>query len=87
VGVLRGNAARRAAAVPLVASAAIAFGRVTGVACCVAASSAVCAFALTVAPGPLDVAMDSWGWIALPAGGLLMAAAFLVAPAPRVRDE
>jgi hypothetical protein len=61
------------------------FGRAAGVASCFAAAGAVCALVLTrpdcefVSPAAI--------WCFVPLGGALMAAAFLVAPPPRVRDE
>lgn len=64
---------------------AVTFGRIAGAASAIAASSVVCALVLTrdwnefVPPG--------WIWVSVPLGGALMAAAFVVAPAPRVRDE
>jgi hypothetical protein len=61
------------------------FLRGAGVACCVAASAAVCTLALTRPYG--EIGPLSWIWCTVPLGGALMAAAFLVAPAPQVRDE
>ena len=64
---------------------AIGFGRVAGIVCCLAASSVVCLMVLT---NPVrEIAPPGWIWRTVPLGGALMAAAFLVAPAPRVRDE
>jgi MFS superfamily sulfate permease-like transporter len=61
------------------------FVRVAGIACGMAASAAVCALVLT-RPDREFLSLG-WIWGTVPAGGALMAAAFLVAPAPRVRDE
>jgi hypothetical protein len=64
---------------------AAAFVRATGALCCAAASLAVCLLALT---HPLMEGLTrSWIWCAVPLGGALMAAAFLVAPPPRPRDD
>ena len=63
---------------------AITFGRVAGVACCVAATTAVCA----IVQGQRDESLLFGArWCTVPIGGALMAAAFLVAPPPRRRDE
>jgi len=59
--------------------------RATGIACCVAASAAVCAFVLTRPAN--DVVSPGWVWCTVPAGAALMVAAFAVAPPPRMRDE
>jgi hypothetical protein len=64
---------------------AIGFGRVAGIACCVAAAAAACALVLTRpdrefgSPGRL--------WTTVPIGAVLMAIAFLVAPPPRRGDD
>src|SRR5262245_43085643 len=61
------------------------FVRIAGIAACVAATGAVCALVLTRRDREY---LDLYSaWITVPAGAALMAAAFLVAPAPRVRDE
>jgi hypothetical protein len=65
--------------------AATAFVRVAGIACCAAAGVSVCALVLFRADGAPPVDGDTW-WT-VPLGAALMTAAFLVAPAPRVRDE
>jgi hypothetical protein len=64
---------------------AIGFGRVTGVACCVAAAAAACV--LVIHRWDSGYVKPGWIWTAVPLGGALMAASFLVAPAPQVRDE
>src|SRR5262245_2447209 len=64
---------------------AIGFGRVAGVACCVAASGAVCAVVLT--HPAREFASAGWAWCFVPLGGAMMAAAFVAAPAPLRRDD
>jgi hypothetical protein len=66
-------------------SSAIGFGRVAGVACCVAAAAAACV--LVINRWEFEYFKPGWIWMSVPLGAALMAAAFLVAPAPRVRDE
>jgi hypothetical protein len=62
------------------------FARVVGVAACVAAAAAVCVFVL-VPESDHEQAIGGCWWT-MPLGGLLMAAAFCVAPAPaRARDD
>ena len=61
------------------------FARVVGAACCAVACLAVCALAFTHPYFGND--NRGWTWCAVPVGGALMAAAFLAAPTPRVRDE
>jgi len=64
---------------------AIRFGRIVGAACCVATSTVVCVTLLT---HPMyEFATLGRVWLTVPLGGALMAAAFVVAPAPRVRHE
>lgn len=61
-----------------------AFARAAGVACAVVASAAVVVLVKSM-PGLSKLPGGAW-WT-VPVGGALMAAAFVVAPAPRVRDE
>jgi hypothetical protein len=61
------------------------FGRAAGVASCFAAAGAVCALVLT--RPDCEVVSPAAIWCMVPLGGALMGAAFLLAPAPRVRDE
>jgi hypothetical protein len=65
---------------------AIGFGRTAGATTSVAAAGAVCAHVLTRSVDE-HVSLDPMWWTTFPAGAALMAIAFLVAPAPRVRDE
>jgi hypothetical protein len=64
---------------------ALRFGRGAGIACCVVASAAISALVLTRAD--LEYMSLAWTWGTVPLGGALMVAAFLVAPAPRPRDD
>jgi hypothetical protein len=64
---------------------AIGFGRVAGVAACVAAATAVCGI-VQLSAGR-EIAEPKWVWATVAIGGALMAAAFLVAPTPRPRDD
>ena len=61
------------------------FGRTAGVACAVVASLTVCVLVSRMADTSWTFPAGVW-WT-VPAGGALMAAAFVVAPTPRRRDE
>lgn len=64
--------------------AGVGFGRFAGLACAVVASTSALTLVASMR-GPSDLPDGVW-WT-VPMGGVLMAAAFLVAPPPRVRDE
>ena len=65
--------------------AAWSFGRVAGIACCAAGGVSVCAIVLLGRDEGSRVVGGTW-WT-VPLGAAVMLAAFVVAPAPRVRDE
>jgi hypothetical protein len=65
--------------------AAVSFVRVAGLACCVAAGASVCAIVLLGQDEGSHVVGGTW-WT-VPVGAAVMAAAFLVAPTPRRRDD
>ena len=58
----------------------LSFGRIAGVATCIASAAEVCVLVLVPAPDP---PVDWRVWWTVPLGAALMGAAFVVAPAPR----
>ena len=93
-GLVRHNAGWAAAAAAIALTpllflwwrrAGTSFGRVSGIACGAAASAAV--LGLVLIPGEPELRCVQGVWWTVPAGGALMCAAFLVAPAPVRRLE
>lgn len=62
----------------------VGFARTAGITCAVAASASVVALVASI---PDQSHLPVGVWWTVPLGGALMAAAFVVAPAPRRRDE